>query len=277
MNLALQLGTYPPWYDPSYWHEGIVAHFDLAGQIRVLKDGAQTLFEIFRRSGLVVGCLILYFVGGWKWSRVKDVARHWPLFAPAVVAFMIYLLTVVRARYLGAFIVLLWMGIFSGIRLRESQDSKRLIGCATLAMVTVMMITVSFMPVATALSRAGQLVKGSNPWPHVQYEVAEGLKSIGVEPGDKVASIGTSFKAYWARLAGVKIVAEIPSKEVANFWAADDSIKSQVIKTFATTGARVVVANKVPGIVSKGEWQRMGHTSYHVRILPAEGKEVVDP
>jgi hypothetical protein len=263
-------GTYPPWYDASYWHEGLVPHFDLTGQIRVLKNGAETLFQVFRSSGLVVGCLILYFVGGWKWFRVKDIARHWPLFAPSIVAFILYLLTVVLSRYLGAFVVLIWIGIFSGIRLPESQDSRRLIGCATAAMVTVMMITISFSPVLTALSKAGQLVRGRNPWPHLQYQVAEGLNRMGVRSGDKVAFIGNSFKASWARLARVKIVAEIPSRQVANFWAADNSIKSQVIKTFGTTGAKVIVVEYVPSVVSTRDWKRIGNTSYHAYMLPID-------
>jgi hypothetical protein len=144
-------------------------------------------------------------------------------------------------------------------------------------MVTVMMITISFSPALTALSRAGQLVRGTNPWPHLQYQVAEGLNRMGVGPGDKVACFGNSFKAFWARLARVKIVAEIPATQVANFWAADNSIKSQVIKTFITTGAKVIVVEKVPSVVSTRDWKRIGSTSYHAYMLPGDGKEVVSP
>ena len=261
-------GTYPPWYDPAYWYEGVVPHFDLTGQVRMLKINADMLFRIFRDSGLIVGCLILYFVGARRWFCVQDMAKHWVLLIPAIAALIMYSLVLVRSRYLGAFVVLLWMGIFSGIRLPESPDSKRLIECATAAMLTVMMITIAFSPVLTALSKAGQLIGGRNPWPHLHYQVTEGLNRMGIGSGDKVASLGTSFDAYWARLARVKIVAEIPSRHVANFWAADNSIKSQVINTFATTGAKVIVAKNVPSVVSTREWKRIGNTGYHAYILP---------
>jgi hypothetical protein len=159
------------------------------------------------------------------------------------------------------------MGIFSGVRLPDSQDSKRLIGCATVAMVTVIMITTGFFPILTALSRAGQLISGRNPWPHLQFQVADGLNRLGVRSGDQVASLGTSFDAFWARLARVKIVAEIPNRHVADFWAANNSIKSQVLKTFATAGAKVIVARNVPSFVCTSDWKRIGNSGYHAYIL----------
>lgn len=266
-------GTYPPWYDPSYWYEGVVPHFDLKGQIRALKENAQTLLEIIRDSGLVVGCLILYLLGGRRWSCIKDIAKHWTLLIPPIAAFIMYSLTCLMARYLGAFVVLLWMGLFSGLRLPDSADSKRLIECATAAMLTVMMIAIGFSPALKAFSQAGELIAGRNPWPHPHYQVAEGLNRMGVRSGDKVASLGTSFKAYWARLARVKIVAEIPSEHVRDFWSADSSVRSQVIETFASTGARVVVAQNIPSLASTRGWQRIGNTGHYAYLLPPSQQE----
>jgi hypothetical protein len=134
-------------------------------------------------------------------------------------------------------------------------------------MVTVIMITTIFVPVLTALSQAGQLIGGKNPWPHLQYQVAEGLKRLGVQPGDKVASLGTSFSAYWARLARVQIIAEIKSGDVPTFWAADSLVKSQIIETFDATGAKVIVAENVPSPVYARGWQRIGNTGYFAYIL----------
>ena len=92
-----------------------------------------------------------------------------------------------------------------------------------------------------------------------------------------MASIGDSFKAYWARLARVQIVAEIYSPQVADFWAADHSIKSQVINAFATTGAKVIVAQNVPSLASTRDWQRIGNTSYHAYMFHMHAKEAVSP
>src|SRR5437867_3770087 len=43
-------GTYPPWYDPSYWYEGVVLHFDLNEQISVLGKSIKTFGKLLIRS-----------------------------------------------------------------------------------------------------------------------------------------------------------------------------------------------------------------------------------
>ena len=78
--------------------------------------------------------------------------------------------------------------------------------------------------------------------------------------------IGHSPEAYWARLARVRIVAEIPEWGVENFWAADPDIKQRVLETFARTGAKVIIAERVPASPSTSAWQRIAQTDYYVRL-----------
>ena len=47
-------GTYPIWYDPSYWHEGETPHFDLRGQLRVLHWSAQEWWRLLVDDGILV-------------------------------------------------------------------------------------------------------------------------------------------------------------------------------------------------------------------------------
>jgi len=265
-------GTYPAWYDPSYWHEGLDPHFDLKGQIKLFKENGTTLLQTFRSSGLLVGCLILYLFGGKGWSCLRDIAKQWALLVPAIAAFMMYLLICIQPRYLGSFIVLIWLGIFSGMRLPDSPHSKKMMQSAVTAMLFVMMVAIFFSPILSAFSKCGQLMQGQNPWPHPQYEVAQGLSRMGLQPLDKVASVGNSFKAYWARLARAKIVAEIPFTDVDDFWAADRSVRLQVIDRLATTGAKAIVASNIPHLARTDKWQRIGSTGYYAYLLSENGK-----
>jgi len=116
---------------------------------------------------------------------------------------------------------------------------------------------------------------------HPQWEIARGLRQLGVQPGDRVASIGDSFMAYWARLAGVTIIAEIPCESAELFWAADAAVKSQVLRKFANAGARVVIAQgekrlmsrpscKVPKLDSPPGWTQVDRTGYYAFFLPSE-------
>jgi hypothetical protein len=67
-----------------------------------------------------------------------------------------------------------------------------------------------------------------------------------VEQGDKVAVIGYGFGSFWARLARVQIVAEMLGWQADDFWLGDPALQSEVVQAFAGTGARAIVAEKVP-------------------------------
>ncbi len=251
-------GTYPVWYDPSYWNEGIKIHLDLKNQLRIIKNELKGYFEIlYPDYGVLFFCsFILYLMGHRRWLAVKDIAEHWSLFIPAVIALCMYSLVAVDYRYVAPFFTLLWLGIFSGIRLPDSVESKRLLRSVTIVIVIAMMITTT-----------RNLIQFKTPLSHTHWQVADALNKMGVLPGDKVARIGGSHAYFWARLAKVRIVAEIPDKETDNFWKAESPVKSNVIKTFGKTGAKVIVTNRIPSDVSPVGWQRIGNTNYYANML----------
>jgi hypothetical protein len=99
---------------------------------------------------------------------------------------------------------------------------------------------------------------------------------MGIQPGDKVGSIAYGFGAgsFWARLAKVRIIAEItagsdmaPRDDVDKFWHSDDTVKRQVLDAFAKAGCKAVVANRMPPGVSDSGWQRIGDTDHYVYFL----------
>ena len=90
---------------------------------------------------------------------------------------------------------------------------------------------------------------------------------MGIRPGDKVAALGTSFEVDWARLARVRVVAEIPDGSVPGFWAADPTMKSKAIAVLFSTGANAIVAADVPRTSGLVEWQGIGTTGFFVYSL----------
>ncbi|HEY7161744.1 MAG TPA: hypothetical protein VH815_10820, partial [Acidobacteriota bacterium] len=68
-------GTYPPWYDPTYWYDGIQAHFNLKQEIaRIIvsmrlcidaffhTEDKSATYSIYGADALIVGYLILLFI-----------------------------------------------------------------------------------------------------------------------------------------------------------------------------------------------------------------------
>jgi hypothetical protein len=54
-------GSYPPWYDPSYWNEGLTPHLDLSQQVRVMARNALLYYYPIFFSEYQV-CLLLGFL-----------------------------------------------------------------------------------------------------------------------------------------------------------------------------------------------------------------------
>jgi hypothetical protein len=111
------------------------------------------------------------------------------------------------------------------------------------------------------------------------WRVVQALRELHVAPGSPVANIGDSNTAFWARLARVRIVAEIPFdvwdpallkpdvSDVEIFWAASPQEKAAVMRKLAETGAKVAVATDVPPGSASAGWRRIEGTPYSVYPL----------
>lgn len=133
------------------------------------------------------------------------------------------------------------------------------------------------MMITAAPSIIKSTVNTFRPSSNAHLEVAGELNRMGIRPGDKVAMIGDSFRAYWARLARARIVAEIASRgpydeitagDENNFWKASDAVKSEVFEAMARTGAVMVITDNIPPFISSTGWQRLGNTRYFAHPLP---------
>jgi hypothetical protein len=97
--------------------------------------------------------------------------------------------------------------------------------------------------------------------------IAEGLRHLGVGQGDTVGFLGYSFSAFWARLARVRIVAELEPQHAAEFWSATGERQDAVLRAFATAGARVVVSEPARTAQNPPGWAHIGNTGYLVYFL----------
>jgi hypothetical protein len=263
-------GSYPPWYDPTYWYEGLTTAFDPKEQMHaVIRNlGAFLQISSLVQGGLLTGFLLLFMMAGTPWHSVKNIVQQWSLLLPAMVALSMFALVRIEARYVAPFVMLFWMGLVSSVRLEDTPKSQRFLACVTLAMLLPMLGTIGALAAEKGYSALRYSIRKDSP-AHRQRYVAEFLHHLGVQPGDKVASIGRTFDANWARLAQVQIVAEIPRSDANDFWAASDAVRSQALRTFGETGAKLVVADRVPSIAATLGWERIGDTGYYVYVLPA--------
>jgi len=263
-------GSYPLWYDPSYWYDGVRPHFEWRGQLRTLRASLGDYFHMLSaQRGIATAFLTLVFFSGWKGEWLKEFARLWPVWLPAAGTFMVYALVHVEQRFVGAAVIVMWCCLFAAIRLPASDWSPRLsvacllAGCAAIGLGLTTQLT----------AELSEIAKGQ---PNTVWQAAQELKRLGINSGDSVALMGheghpKAIDYYWAHLAGIRVVAEIPSAGVSIFWTAGSASQQQVFKLLSQTGARALITGTPPPISQRAAWQALGATGYYAMLLVPDG------
>jgi hypothetical protein len=255
-------GTYPPGFDWSYWMEGMRPYFSLPGVLKVLRQSAGTFFQIWMlQLEYSVGLLTLLFLSYRKAGWIFPLRQHVYLWLPPLVACSAYAIVLVEPRYVAPFVLLLWVAAFSSFLPPAPEIPVRAVLALILAVVSVTGLRVAK---AAVSDLAATLTKQEN----VDWQVAKGLRAIGLQPGDHVSCLSLGVQLHWARLAGIKIVSEIPLGDGNIFWTEDPEARRRVLEVFASTGAKVVVTTNPPLSALDEGWIPLGNTAFYAHRLP---------
>src|SRR5579862_7817658 len=192
-------GSYPPTYDPSYWHDGVRPHFTWSGQYGALYQGANLYHQMVYRTGVPVTVLltiIVLIVATRRWTS----AAPWPIWLPTSVALALYALVHVIPRLVGGFALMLLFACFASVHLPRAGNARRV------ALAIITLAPALYLAAAAALDVAAL----RSPPGNLHLQVARELPGLGLSPGATIGMIGTGAGSYWAHLAGVRIIAEVP-------------------------------------------------------------------
>lgn len=260
----LNLGTYPPWADPSYGYRGAPAHFSLRQQINRTHIVLRYYFDVYivGLGALFTGFLALLLCSDSIRKFGKRLLTEIPLWLPGAAGLGLYSLDRVEGRMLAGFTIVLFAALAAALRW-ENGESARKIGWSVAIAVSVMLVSQS------AITAGHQLGKISLNARSPDWQVADALHEMGMQPGDRVSYMGYALTDHaWAHFALVKIAAEIPDEDVSGFWAAGESQRLETLDWLATTGAKVLVTRDVPRTGMSMGWKRIGETDYYALALP---------
>jgi hypothetical protein len=258
-------GTYPPWYDTSYWLDGIQARVDIGGQIRALVKGARAYASCaFEQAAFIVACVVLFSLDRKSYSFWRGVAATWPGWLAALAGMGMFSLVLVETRYVASFLVIIGMSCLGGIRLFPSMRTRRImiglaLGSAAVALFGAVIVAKQNLYSSTFKPR------------HKQWEIAQVLAQRGIRPGDGVATIIDHREGdYWAHLARVKIIEEIPLEEMQKLVSLDAGSHAQLVRVLQGPGAKAIVTTPAPPQGTGFRWDRLGNSEYFISWLTKE-------
>src|SRR5436190_3359479 len=122
-------GSYPVWFNPSYWHEGIRPKFRLDPQVMAIRVGWYSYKALLSPLNYFFWItLLLLLVQFWSGFSFRDQLREaWRMIFPSIAALALFWPVHVEGRYVAAFIVICCLSTWSSIRLPALQRSR--LGC----------------------------------------------------------------------------------------------------------------------------------------------------
>jgi hypothetical protein len=271
--------TYPPWYAPAYWYDGIDPQFALRPQVAALAwNSRYAAFLCVVGPGFLVGLILVYRAR--LFGRVIKHAKIMVVLVPALAAIALYCVVFVDRRYVAAQLVLVNICVLYGWT-RNQQLVPR--SHVTLLKLNVILSCAWYFLIYIALGvvlLCMDIASRRETFPNLAWYIAREMEDVGLRRGDAIAYLGLPIHAYWARLSGVRIIAEVPMSydrrewlsrggklvcpELKTFWHSNAEAQGQVFDKFARAGARYVVADIVPAWADLEGWYRLTTKSSRV-------------
>ncbi len=272
---ALPYGTYPPWFDATYFNERVSPGFNFAKlAVRDTRNIVLIVRYLFNHPEPLILLVLLLSTGATVRWRAQFA---WPIAGLGLAMWAIYAMVNVEERYVTVAYFAVLLPLFAALHVKAGplQPAPHLRHVASALVVALSLLTLGEMLRQDLVNRRDEAVSGPDPaWrnPSV-FGVAEGLARMGVQPGDEIACIGTNAclnDLYWARLAGVRILTEIYDPVLDHLINHLDAMpnRDSAYRVVRKEGARVLVGFFDPGEMNPSHpaaagWVRLGETNYY--------------
>lgn len=272
-------GTYPAWFDPTYFHERIIPRFNAKLLIRRdARNAVLSLRYVLNHPEALI-LLALLFVTGARF-RVKD-WRHTSFWLPPVLLglamWAIYGLVNIEERYVTLAYLLILLPAFA--MLQTPAESEEL-PVSWRPVATVLVTLFAFLALGESLRVAldERRTESAEGLPAAWYSpnifgAAKGLNALGVGNGEEIACMGTIAclnDPYWMRLADVRVLTEVYNPDSKHLLEEFEGLpnRQQVDDVLKAQGAKVLVAAFDPGEMTgrtpaSAGWIRLGDSDLY--------------
>jgi hypothetical protein len=287
-------GTYPAWFDPTYFHERIVPVFSAS---RLLHRDVRNVVLSFRYllnhpEAWILLILLLACGARFGFTHARTSLHHWrhsvfwlPPIALGLAMWGIYGLVNIEERYVTLAYLVIVLPVFAALVYVPDLDSAAIDAnpwprrCAT-AMIAVLAFLALGETLRVALEERRTESAAGLPaaWyqPNI-FAAAKALNALGVGSGDQIACMGTIAclnDPYWMRLANVHVLTEVYNPDAQHLLEEFEGLpnRRQVEEVLKAQGAKVVVAAFDPGEMTgrtpaSAGWIRLGESNLYALPL----------
>ncbi|MCL5125661.1 MAG: hypothetical protein M1511_14420 [Deltaproteobacteria bacterium] len=267
-----RLSTYPHG-DPAYWALGITPVFNLQAQLKAIRS---SLIQLLSAILWPITVVLLWFVTQFRTAsfvplRIIPPSTFIMMALVCLAGTATYCIVSMEMRYVAAFLFLGFAALAVAPRYNESDLQNR--WSIALQATTVAAIFVGMVIIFVADQSVRSLYNSGNKVSHREtfldmLAMKDTLEANGIGKGDKVAVFSPiNFKLYWAKMAGVRIMAEITG--VDSFFGGTSVERSKMLDVLKINGFKAVVA-KLPQFfaLSQEGWTKVpGAHGYYVNFL----------
>jgi hypothetical protein len=271
------VGTYPFWFDPSYWLDTIYPQFYLKGHIQqALQSAKMSFIYLFDHpEAFLLGFVLL--LAGARFPRTRSTwAPFLPVMAWGLVMIGIYFPLTLEERYITFSFLFIVIPLLALLVRPEGRDRLHEIATA----IVLLLACVSLFSGLRDEFYQRRIDKiAFFPLHHLQPEIfsaARGLANLGIRPSDRIAcmgELGCHYDIYWIRLAGLQVVDEIsvPREgsspgDPAAYWRSLQNA-SEVVDVLQRDGATALVSEFPQGALVPTGWHNLPGSRFYVLAL----------
>jgi ABC-type transport system involved in multi-copper enzyme maturation permease subunit len=281
-------GTYPPWFDTTFFNERVVPHLNLHILVpRFARNMVLVIRYLFNHpEGWILLCLFLYLGARFRFAHWRQDAFWVPVVALGFAMMSIYGLVLIEERYVTFAYLCILLPAFAMLRLPHPQSKSSERGCLQFC-AYALVVLMAFLALGESLrvalvERRNQSVAGiPGGWysPSI-FGAAKGLNALGLglnSQPDEIACMGTIacvYDPYWMRVAHVRVLTEVYNPDAQHLLEEFEGLpnRQQVYDVLKAQGAKALVAYFDAGAMTgrtpaSDGWVRLGETNFYAMPL----------
>lgn len=267
-----QHATYGPWFDPSYFNEGVKPRFNLLAQLQLTIQQSRHLFLFTVIHADVLALLAFCIVCGMQAGRA--LCLRWILVMIYVIllfSIAMYLCVHFLDRYIAGQFWAACIATFAILTYNKSKHTSLLKGASAFFAIVIVLHGVQSV---VELRQTALLSGVEYGWQRTtEFDTASKLLATGILPGDSVSCFrACNTGAYWARLAGIHVnsaiydpLSMLDTDYGPKLWQGLPD-KSKALQALRSVGDKALVGYFEGPPVARENWRHLAGDYYYLSL-----------